>query len=105
MLSCWLQDLVWLKPQGSTEFDIPVAVKLLNSSGDKIEVKDDDGKKIIANIKDILKPLHATSRFGVEDMITLGELQEYTILRNLHLRYNQQLIYVSFLTVHQRGNI
>lgn len=92
----YFQDLVWLKPQGKTEFDIPIAVKILNSSGDKLEVQDDDGKKFVAAIDDVLKPLHATSRVGVEDMITLGELQEYTIMRNLHLRYNQQLIYVSF---------
>lgn len=84
-----------MKPLGSSEFDIPIAVKVLNTSGDKIEVQDDDGKKIITLFQNVLKPLHATSRGGVEDMITLGELQEYTILRNLHIRYNQQLIYVS----------
>jgi myosin heavy subunit len=42
----------------------------------------------------VLKPMHATSVRGVEDMITLADLQEYTILRNLHYRYNQGLIYV-----------
>jgi len=42
----------------------------------------------------ILKPMHATSIRGVEDMITLADLQEHTILRNLHYRYNQDLIYV-----------
>ncbi|KAM3962821.1 myosin-VIIa [Aphomia sociella] len=88
-----LANLVWLKSQGTTEFDIPVAVKIIKSSGDGIEVRDDDGKVFKASMKDVLKPLHATSLVGVEDMITLGELQEYTILRNLHIRYNQQLIY------------
>jgi myosin heavy subunit len=42
----------------------------------------------------VLKPMHTTSAHGVEDMITLADLQEYTILRNLHCRYNQGLIYV-----------
>jgi myosin heavy subunit len=42
----------------------------------------------------VLKPMHGTSVRGVEDMITLADLQEYTILRNLHYRYNQGLIYV-----------
>ena len=42
----------------------------------------------------VLKPMHATSARGVEDMITLADLQEYTILRNLHYRYKQGLIYV-----------
>lgn len=90
-----LQDLVWLKPEGTTEFDIPLAVKILNSSGDRIQVRDDDGKVFSTSVHNVIKPLHATSITGVEDMITLGELQEHTILRNLHIRYNQQLIYVS----------
>jgi hypothetical protein len=42
----------------------------------------------------VLKPMHTTSALGVEDMITLADLQEYTILRNLHYRFNQDLIYV-----------
>jgi hypothetical protein len=42
----------------------------------------------------VLKPMHATSVRGVEDMITLADLQEHTILRNLHYRYKQGLIYV-----------
>ncbi|KAG7311722.1 hypothetical protein JYU34_002775 [Plutella xylostella] len=88
-----LSDLVWLKPEGKSEFDIPVAVKILNSSGDLIQVRDDDGKVYSCPVSRVLKPLHSTSVSSVEDMITLGELQEYTILRNLHIRYNQQLIY------------
>jgi myosin VIIa len=70
-------------------------VKVLQSSDGKVRAQDDDGKIIITSINNVIKPLHATSLGGVEDMITLGELQEYTILRNLHIRYNQQLIYVS----------
>ncbi|VVC97273.1 unnamed protein product [Leptidea sinapis] len=88
-----LSDYVWLKPERKSEFDIPIAVRILNSSGGKLEVIDDDGTKIITTVENILKPLHATSKESVEDMITLGELQEYTILRNLHIRYNKQLIY------------
>lgn len=70
-------------------------MKVLQSSAELIRVQDDDGNVFTAAISRVLKPLHATSVSGVEDMITLGELQEYTILRNLHLRYLQQLIYVS----------
>lgn len=89
------QDHVWLKPPGNSEFDVPIAVKVLKSAGDKIEVRDHDGNKFTTSVQNVLKPLHSTSIEGVEDMITLGELQEYTILHNLHMRYANQLIYVS----------
>lgn len=57
-------------------------------------------------VDQILKPMHTSSVIGVEDMINLGDLQEYAILRNLHARYNKNLIYVSvrtfktFLNIH-----
>lgn len=44
----------------------------------------------------MIKLMHSTSVSGVEDMIKLGELQEHAILKNLHIRYNQNLIYVMF---------
>ncbi|XP_047544700.1 myosin-VIIa-like isoform X2 [Vanessa atalanta] len=88
-----ISDYVWLQPEKKSEFEIPIAVKVLNSSGGKLQVKDDNGEVFSTAVTNVIKPLHATSIKSVEDMITLGELQEYTILRNLHIRYNEQLIY------------
>ena len=38
--------------------------------------------------------MHPTSVSSVEDMIKLGDLQEYAILKNLHTRYIRNFVYV-----------
>lgn len=78
------------------EYNIPSGCRVLSLNDTKVQVEDDAGHKVWINIQQILRPMHITSIRGVEDMISLGDLQEYAILRNLHMRYNQKLIYVGF---------
>lgn len=60
----------------------------------KVYVKDQKGKQYWVNSSDVVKRMHTTSQNGVDDMITLGDLQEYAILHNLEMRYRQNKIYV-----------
>lgn len=41
--------------------------------------------------------MHVTSQETLDDMIAMYELQEFTILRNLYMRYKTKQIYVSSL--------
>lgn len=65
-------------------------------------VRDDEGNEYWVPSELILKNMHITSQNGVEDMITLGDLQEYAILRNLHLRYMKKQIYVSLSIINKK---
>ncbi|KAG8034767.1 hypothetical protein G9C98_007843 [Cotesia typhae] len=86
-------DNVWIKNSSNGEFDIPVGCKIISADKRSLKVQDDDGKLETIDNNRILKRMHHSSVNGVEDMIKLGDLQEYAILKNLHIRYNQNSIY------------
>lgn len=90
-----ISDHIWIEPITGQEFDVAIGAKVISTEGRRIQVKDDDGVEQWLPPERRIKAMHASSVQGVEDMISLGDLHEAGILRNLLIRYNDNLIYVS----------
>ena len=88
-------DYIWVEPISRREFDVAIGARVISAEGRKIQVVDDDGNEMWLTPERRIKAMHPTSVQGVEDMIGLGDLHEAGILRNLLIRYNDNLIYVS----------
>lgn len=88
-------DYIWIEPVTGKEFDVAIGARVISAEGRRIQVKDDDGEEQWLAPERRIKAMHASSVHGVEDMISLGDLHEAGILRNLLIRYNENLIYVS----------
>lgn len=88
-------DYIWIEPITGQEFDVAIGARVVSAEGRRIQVKDDDGVEQWLPPERRIKAMHASSVQGVEDMISLGDLHEAGILRNLLIRYNDNLIYVS----------
>ncbi|XP_076340822.1 unconventional myosin-VIIa ck isoform X2 [Tachypleus tridentatus] len=86
-------DYIWIEPQSKREFDVAIGARVSSAEGRGIQVIDDDGKEQWLTPERRIKAMHPTSIQGVEDMISLGDLHEAGILRNLLIRYNENLIY------------
>lgn len=86
-------DYIWIEPISGHEFDVAIGARVVSAEGRRIQVRDDDGNEHWLTPERRIKAMHATSVQGVEDMIGLGDLHEAGILRNLLIRYNENLIY------------
>ncbi|XP_050389741.1 myosin-VIIa [Patella vulgata] len=86
-------DHVWLEPETRGEFSVALGAKVQFSESGRIKVIDDDGHEHWIEGKIQIKHMHPTSVDGMEDMIGLGDLNEAGILRNLFIRYMDNLIY------------
>nr|ASM47588.1 myosin VIIa [Leptochiton asellus] len=86
-------DYVWLEPEKRGEFEVALGAKVQFSDSGRIQVVDDDGKEHWLDQKKHFKNMHPSSIDGVEDMIGLGDLNEAGILRNLFIRYMDNMIY------------
>lgn len=66
----------------------------MSSNAGQILLVDDDKREHWVDGSTKLRHMHITSVDGVEDMISLGDLNESGILRNLFIRYMDHHIYV-----------
>uniref|UniRef100_T1J6N5 Myosin motor domain-containing protein n=1 Tax=Strigamia maritima TaxID=126957 RepID=T1J6N5_STRMM len=86
-------DYIWIEPSSGREFDVAIGARVVSSEGRRIQVINDDCKEQWIATDRRIKTMHPSSIHGVEDMISLGDLHEAGILRNLLIRYNENLIY------------
>ncbi|XP_055919890.1 unconventional myosin-VIIa isoform X2 [Eupeodes corollae] len=86
-------EYVWINPAKKDEFSVPTGARIIRTDKEKTFVVDDEGRQFWIPSSEVLKAMHLSSQNGVEDMITLGDLQEYAILRNLYIRYKNKQIY------------
>ncbi|XP_055389301.1 myosin-VIIa isoform X2 [Condylostylus longicornis] len=86
-------DYIWIEPSTGREFDVAIGARVISAEGRRIQVRDDDGNEVWLSPERRIKAMHASSVHGVEDMISLGDLHEAGILRNLLIRYNENIIY------------
>ncbi|KAJ6628671.1 Myosin-VIIa [Pseudolycoriella hygida] len=86
-------DYIWIEPATGKEFDVAIGARVISAEGRRIQVRDDDSQEQWLAPERRIKAMHASSVQGVEDMISLGDLHEAGILRNLLIRYIDNLIY------------
>ena len=87
-------DHIWLEPASKGEFAVSIGARVKFHDKNRINIVDDDGREHWIDLNRPMRHMHATSVEGVEDMILLGDLNESGILRNLFIRYMDNLIYV-----------
>lgn len=86
---------VWIKPQKNSEFATPIGCQIIKFDRGKALVRFNEKEECWIKPDQIIKSMHITSVYGVEDMISLGDINECAILRNLRIRYDNKQIYVS----------
>ncbi|XP_014274380.1 unconventional myosin-VIIa-like [Halyomorpha halys] len=92
-------EMLWVRPLKNGEFQLPWAAKVIEINGSKFKVSDEEGNICYIEYSAIIKELHPSDIKPVNDMINLYDLSEHSILRNIQLRYNENIIYVSFIYV------
>ncbi|CAK9297246.1 unnamed protein product [Gordionus sp. m RMFG-2023] len=86
-------EYIWIIPEKESEYSVPVGARVKSAEGSRYLVQDDEGQEYYVGPNRKIRVMHSTSVQGVEDMISLGDLHEAGILRNLLIRYQEGFIY------------
>ncbi|XP_022095227.1 myosin-VIIa-like isoform X1 [Acanthaster planci] len=88
-------DCVWLEDPRKSGMNVPIGATVKIAESGRLQLLDDEGNDhwLSRDVASKLRTMHISSVDGVEDMIRLGDLHEAGILRNLLIRYNNNLIY------------
>lgn len=86
-------DYIWIEQDSNRQFDVAIGARVIASDGRQIKVSTDEGSEMNLMPGRRIRSMHPSSVKGVEDMISLGDLHEAGILRNLLIRYRDNLIY------------
>ncbi|XP_014247887.1 myosin-VIIa-like isoform X2 [Cimex lectularius] len=86
-------DHVWIKPSSTDRYELPWSGKIVSKKKDSFTICGDETKNITVKPEEIMKLVNTTDILALEDMIHLSDLQEYSILRNILLRYYKDQIY------------
>uniref|UniRef100_A0A158PCS8 Myosin motor domain-containing protein n=1 Tax=Angiostrongylus cantonensis TaxID=6313 RepID=A0A158PCS8_ANGCA len=84
-------DFVWVEP--AEREGIAVGGRVLDHDHGRIKIVDDFGKERWLSTDQRVRLMHPTSVQGVEDMATLVDFHESAILRNVLIRFRENLIY------------
>uniref|UniRef100_A0A672G4R0 Si:ch73-194h10.2 n=1 Tax=Salarias fasciatus TaxID=181472 RepID=A0A672G4R0_SALFA len=84
-------DFVWM----DTGHGVPIGAEVTVTDTGQLQLTDDEGKEHRLNKKTQggLRSMHPSSVKGVDDMISLGDLSEAGLLRNLLVRHKEGNIY------------
>uniref|UniRef100_A0A3Q1FHC1 Unconventional myosin-VIIb-like n=1 Tax=Acanthochromis polyacanthus TaxID=80966 RepID=A0A3Q1FHC1_9TELE len=86
-----LGDFVWVDSGAG----VPLGAEVKVTDTGQLRLIDDEGKEHKINKKNegSIRPMHPTSVKGVDDMISIGDLNEAGLLRNLLVRHKEGIIY------------
>uniref|UniRef100_A0A3Q1FDI1 Unconventional myosin-VIIb-like n=1 Tax=Acanthochromis polyacanthus TaxID=80966 RepID=A0A3Q1FDI1_9TELE len=84
-------DFVWVDSGAG----VPLGAEVKVTDTGQLRLIDDEGKEHKINKKNegSIRPMHPTSVKGVDDMISIGDLNEAGLLRNLLVRHKEGIIY------------